>query len=215
MATDIIVLGAGGHAKMVIEAARSQGDFQPVACLAPDVKQPSSLLDVPLYSETPEQLQAFLVQGCAAFVAVGNNALRRRISGTLKKLGFCIPSIVASHAWLSPSAKLGEGCLVMHSCVIGADAQIGPGCIINNGATVDHDCRIGAYTHVAPGCHLAGNVSVGEQAFLGVGTSVIPERTIGDAAVLGAGAVVVSDIPGHGVYVGCPARPMQRARLAA
>jgi UDP-perosamine 4-acetyltransferase len=215
MSIQLVVIGAGGHAKMAIEAAKSGRGYHPVACLAPHASTGSTLLGLPVYTETRDQLAHFRDQACAAFVAIGDNALRFKLTSSLKKMGFRLPSIVARHAWLSPSADIGEGCLIMHSAVVGADAVLGPGCIVNNGATVDHDCRIGSYVHVAPGCHLAGHVEVGQTSFLGVGTSVIPEKKIGDRVTVGAGSVVVSDLPDDGVYVGCPAQRMNRGRVAA
>lgn len=207
----LVILGAGGHAKMVIEAARTQGEYEPTLCLAHVDDLVPDVLGVATEAETDERLVALQKEGYHAFVAVGSNRLRRKLCAKLESLGMPLATIVSSQAWVSPSATIGVGTVIMPGAIIGAATRVGRGAIINTASSVDHDGVIGDYVHIAPGVHLAGCVSVGETSFLGVGVSVIPERTIGSGSTIGAGAVVVRDVPDHQVWVGCPARFLKAA----
>ena len=126
----------------------------------------------------------------------------------LKANNSAIEFISAIHpsAVISPSAKIGEGTVVMAGAVINADAVIGNHCIVNTGATVDHDCVVEDYCHVAPGVHISGGTHVGEGTWVGVGSSVIQCLNIGKNCMIGAGSVVVKDIPDNVTAYGCPAK---------
>lgn len=206
MAERLVILGAGGHAKMVIEAAQSQGAYEPTLCLAHIDDLVPNVLGVAVEPESDQRLMALQRDGFHAFVAVGSNRLRRKLCDKLQSLGLPLATIISSRAWVSPSASIGIGTIVMPGAIIGAAANVGRGAIINTSASVDHDGVIGDYVHIAPGVHLAGCVTIGAGSFLGVGSSVIPERTIGTSSTVGAGAVVVRNIPDNQVWVGCPAR---------
>jgi UDP-perosamine 4-acetyltransferase len=208
----VFVVGAGGHAKMVLEAMRSQVPaWNVVACLD-NHRGGGSLLGVPVCEDTPQTIMQYRDNGVLGFVAIGENRVRMRLMQHLRQLEVSLATVVAGSAFVSPSAILGPGTVVMHGAVVGADARMGCGCILNTHASVDHDCDVKDFAHIAPGSHLAGNVSVGEGAMLGVGCSVIPKVTIGDWSVLGAGAVVVRDVPPQVTWVGCPARPIGGSR---
>lgn len=211
MAIDFIVIGAGGHAKVVIEAIRAAGLGTIRGLIDPAPATPE-VLGVPVLGGD-EILPALRAQGVsAAVIALGNNGARQRIGGKLRELGFALPSIVHPSALVSPSARLGEGIVVMANAVVGTDSAVGDFAIINTSASVDHDNVIGIAAHVAPGCALAGNVTVGDRTLVGVGSAVRPGITIGADAVVGAGSAVVNDIPAGARVAGTPARPLpQRA----
>lgn len=105
------------------------------------------------------------------FIAIGDNAARKRESG---RLVGPFQTIVHDSAVVSKSAKIGEGTVIMAGAVVQANARIGKHCIINTGATVDHDCVIGDYAHIAPGAHLCGHVEIGEGTLVGVGVGIAP-----------------------------------------
>lgn len=206
MSKGIVMIGAGGHAKVCIELFRAMG--REVAWCV-DSSGASECLGVPV-RQGDEHLAALRAQGFdEAFVAVGANTVRRRLGGKLQDLGFRLVNAISPAATVSPTARLGNGIAIMAGAVINADAAIGDLVIINTGATVDHDCRIGIAAHLAPQCALAGNVHVGAEAFLGVGCKVIPETHIGDNVLVGAGGVVISDLAQGTRAVGVPARPIR------
>ena len=205
----VIIVGAGGHAKVVIELFRAEGRYQPVGCTDTDPNR-STVLGVPVLG-TDEALPPLRHQGVRhAFVALGNNGVRRKVGRAVEALGFELVNAISPRAVLSPSARLGRGVAIMAGAVINAEATIDDLVIINTNASVDHDCVVGEAAHIAPGCTLAGGVQVGALAFLGAGTVAIPGVAIGERATVGAGATVIRDVPANTVAVGVPAVPKNR-----
>jgi UDP-perosamine 4-acetyltransferase len=209
MKTPVVLLGAGGHAKVVIEILEETGDFEIVGCLSPTAQE-STLLGYPILGGD-DLLPALFQQGVRhAFVAVGANAARRRLAQKVRESGFDLASAICPRALVSPRARLGRGVAVMPGAVINVDTVVGEGAIVNTAAVLDHDDFIGAFAHVAPGASLAGSVTAQEGAFLGTGCSVIPGIIIGTWTVVGAGAVVIRDLPADVTAVGVPARVIKR-----
>jgi UDP-perosamine 4-acetyltransferase len=200
----IVVVGAGGHAKVCIELLQAMG--QTVAfCIGADDAS-GSCLGVPVLPGD-EHIARLRQDGFdRAFIAVGNNEARLRLGGQVTDLGFELVNAISPAALVSPSARLGSGVALMAGVVINAATTIDDLAIINTGATIDHDCYIGVAAHVAPQSGLAGNVTVGSCSFLGVGTKVIPGCHIGEGVIIGAGGVVISDVPDGVTVVGVPTR---------
>ncbi|MDF4002854.1 NeuD/PglB/VioB family sugar acetyltransferase [Luteibacter sp. PPL552] len=204
----IVVVGAGGHAKVCIELLRDTG-YEVSWCVGGE-DSPDSCLGVPV-CRGDDHLVRLRNEGFThAFVALGANRLRQRLHVYLGELGYERVNAVSPRACVSATAQLGAGVAVMAGAVINAETTIGDATIINTGATIDHDGVIGAAVHIAPQCALAGNVRVGDMAFLGLGTKVIPGCDIGAGAITGAGAVVVSDIDPDVTAVGVPARVIKK-----
>ena len=199
------VLGAGGHAKSVIDAARTAGGYHVAGLLDDDIGRSGT-----------EVLGAF-VQGIVsqesiarlaiewAVIAVGSNVDRQRLAE--RCVGFVRwATLVHARAYLAPGVVLGEGTVVMAGAVVQPDTHVGKHVIINTASSVDHDGRIGDYAHIAPAARLGGAVTIGAGALLGLGCAVLPERVVGDWTVVGAGAVVAHDVPAGARVKGLPAR---------
>lgn len=207
-ASRCLIIGAGGHAKVVIEAVRAAGLGEVVGIVDP-APASSHVLGVPVVGRD-EDLPRLRSEGVtAAVVALGHNALRLRVGAVLRGLGYELPAVVHPSAFVAPSARVADGAVVMARAVVGTDTSVGALAIVNTGAVVDHDGVIGAAAHVAPGCALAGNVAVGERALVGVGSAVRPGIRIGADAVVGAGSAVVADVEAGGRVGGAPARPLR------
>lgn len=205
---DLLIIGASGHAKVLIDVARAVG----WNCVAAFGKSPDGApcngVDV---ADDDSQLPSFFERGVRhAAIGIGDNRVRLRLAGELRALGFGLPALVHPAACVSPSARIGEGTLVMPLSIINADARVGDAAIVNSGAIVEHDCVIGDGAHVAPNSVLGGGVMVGKGAFVGIGATVRPQGRIGDFAQLGAGAVAVHDIADSVLAVGVPARGVER-----
>jgi len=201
----VVIVGSGGHAKVVIELIRAEGRYQVKGCTG--LGESGFVLgDVPILG-TDSVLPAMLANGAKkAFVAIGDNHLRLRLLAQVLEMGFELINAVSPNAVVSPSATLGRGIAIMAGAIINASAEIGDGAIINTNAGVDHDCRIGRGAHIGPGSTLAGNVEIGCESFLGARTCVIPGVRIGSRAIVGAGSVVVRDVPDDVTAMGVPAR---------
>lgn len=204
MTAGVVMIGGGGHAKVVIESLRAAGES--IAAIIDADPTPREVLGVPVVGDDLA-LRDLRNQGLSRlFVAVGDNRLRETLGRRARELEFSLVNAVHPSAVISPSARLGDGVAVMAGAVINAESQVGDLAIINTGAVVDHDCRLGTACHVAPASALAGGVSLGDRAFLGVGVRVIPGLTIGDDTIVGAGGVVVRDLPAGVLAVGAPAK---------
>ncbi|MBP0494681.1 acetyltransferase [Roseomonas indoligenes] len=203
----VVIVGAGGHAKVIIEALQAAGFPPPLGLVDPHPPGPL-VLGVPVLGGD-ERLEALRAEGAvAAVVALGGNGLRLRVGNKLAALGYALPAVIHPAAQVSPSAFVAEGAVIMARACLGPDARIGRLAIVNTNAVVEHDNVLGEAAHVAPGCALAGNVTVGDRALVGAGSAVRPGITIGADAVIGAGSAVVRDVPAGIRVGGAPARPL-------
>jgi sugar O-acyltransferase (sialic acid O-acetyltransferase NeuD family) len=194
------VLGASGHAKVVIRSLRELG-YQVSAAFDDDPRKWSSaILGVPIVGPL-ERVSDF--PALPAVIAIGDNNVRRK---TAERFDLDWLTVVDPKAVVDSTVKLGRGTVVLPGAVIQVDSQVGEHVIVNTCASVDHDCQIENFVHVAPGVHLAGEVIIRTGTFVGIGAVAIPQIEIGAWSKVGAGAVVVRDLPGRIVAVGVPAR---------
>ena len=206
----LLLLGAGGHSRVVAETALATGRFSSIAFLDDRCSGLAQLPDQlgwpvigPFSAALDPQIRH---QFPAALVAIGNAAVRLQWLPRLVAAGYEVPVVVHPTAWLSPSAQLGIGSVVFAQAAIQAQAVIGSGGILNTGCSVDHDAQLGDGVHICPGARLAGEVQVGDRSWIGIGASVIQQIRIGADATVGAGAAVVRDLPDGVTAVGVPAR---------
>ncbi len=201
----VLVLGAGGHARPVIETLRALG--HEVAGLLDDAPGPAVLGAArlgPLAS-----LAARRAEGLdAAVVALGNNVLRAELAAACRAAGFALPVLVHPAAIVSAAARLEDGAQVMARAVIGPEASAGCCALINTGAIVEHECRLAEAAHIGPGAILCGSVVVGARGLVGAGAVLQPGVRVGADATIAAGAAVSADVPEGGRFGGVPARPL-------
>ncbi|MGN6387658.1 MAG: acetyltransferase [Verrucomicrobiota bacterium] len=203
MSEPLIIYGAGGHAKVAIDAARAAG--LNVSLVLDDHSPHGELLGIPVRrgSEAENIPGAFQF-----FVAIGNNAVRAAILERLVSLSGTPFSIIHPSAVISPLAEIGSGTILAAGCIINPGARIGRNCVINTAASIDHDCALGDHVFIGPGARLAGTVQVDEGASVFTGAVVIPGIRIGKSAIVGAGAVVLKNVPQGVTVAGNPARPI-------
>jgi UDP-perosamine 4-acetyltransferase len=203
----VVVIGAGGHAKVIVEILQEAGEFEIVGCLS---LAGGELLGVPILGDDSLLPQLYKQGVRHGFIALGENRSRQKKAAEICRIGFTLANAISSKAVVSRRALFGCGVAVMPGAVINVMSRVEDGAIVNTGANVDHDCRLGPFSHIGPGVNLAGGVSVGEGAFLGTGVSVIPRISVGDWTVVGAGAVVIGDLPEKVTAVGVPAGIIKR-----
>ena len=214
MAVPIIGLGAGGHAKVLLEILRQNSEYDFVGLLDPrqqlwnhDIAGVKVLGGDNLISK----LRASGVDH--AFIGlggVGDNSQRASIYNLMVEYGFKIVMSMHSRAIVSNSARIGNGVMIMAGAIINADAVIGNNVIINTGSIVEHDCVVGDHVHIASGACLAGGVWVGQNAHVGLGASVRQGVQIGQSSIIGAGAVVIKNVEPNTVVAGVPATILER-----
>lgn len=198
----LIILGAGGHGRVVADIAEHQGfsTIEFVDSRAPKLKQN---LNWPVVGKTFDDISG----SYAGFVAIGDNHIRLDKIDELTVHGVEIPVLIHPSAAVSRYAFIGTGSVVMPHAVINAGAKLGRGVIANSGCTIDHDCVIGDGVHVSPGANLAGRVEVGDRSWISIGSCVRENTIIGRDVIVAAGSVVVSSVPDGQRVFGSPARP--------
>lgn len=205
---EIVVIGGGGHAKVVITILQKLNRFNILGYT--DLKSNGVLLNIPYLGGDgqlaaldvhPKKLNAVLALG-----QVGLGKARFELWKRLRTLGLSFPLIVSPNAIVNEGVSADEVAVVMDGAVINVGSTIGRGTIVNTNSTVEHDVVLADWVHVAPGATISGGVTVGRFSMIGVGATIIEGRKIAPECVIGAGATVVDDLTEPGVYVGCPAR---------
>ena len=195
----ILIFGAGGHAKSVMEMVL-QNSVYAIAGIVDDDKRlaGNQVLGIPVLG-TRLVLPSLVEQGVKlAANGVGgiiDIAVRVGIFELLESAGFTLPALIHPRATVEPSAKVGDGVQVFANAYVGSEAVLHAKCMVNTNAVVSHDCEIGAYTHIAPGALLAGHVHVGEKSLVGMGVTTAIGVRIGSGVRIGNGAIVLADVP--------------------
>lgn len=191
----INLFGASGHAKVIMDIIKSQGDV--ITCLYDDSPKYSDIHGIPVYNTNESIVSGPLI------ISIGSNRIRKIIA---ERYPLEYATAIYKDALISPFASIESGSVVMQGAIIQADARIGKHCIINTGASIDHECTIEDYVHISPHATLCGNVHVGEGTWIGAGAVVIPGIKIGKWCTIGAGSVVIRDVPDGATAYGNPCK---------
>jgi UDP-perosamine 4-acetyltransferase len=211
VARKVVLMGAGGHARVCLEALQDDERHTVVGAMSHDGSGVPHL-GVEMLGREANLIEVIAkLRIDAAFVAIGDNAARRRVAQRCAEAGLTLTAAVSRYAMLSRTAQLGAGAAILPGAVVNAATRIGIGSIVNTNASVDHDGSIGNYVHIAPGVAIGGNVTIGDLAMIGTGARVLPGITVGEGAVVGAGAVVRYEVGAGETVVGVPARPIERS----
>ena len=208
---EIILLGAGGHAAVIIDILKAQiakGEKIKIKGLLDDSNK-KECMGYPILGSTLEANE-FNEENTYFIIAIGSNQVRYNLSEKYGHLKFF--TAIHPSAIIGSQVAIGDGTVVMPNAVINANSQIGQHVIINTGAIVEHDNLIGDYVHLSPRATLCGGVTVGQMTHVGAGATVIQGKVIGKNSIIGAGATVITDIPDEVVAVGTPAQVIKATK---
>jgi sugar O-acyltransferase (sialic acid O-acetyltransferase NeuD family) len=202
---DIVIIGAGGHARVVADAARAAG-FRLKGIVDINYRgQVEEILGCQVVGG-PDLLNEFEPGKTAVAVAIGDCSQRADEYARVRDMGFCLPPVIHPTAMISPYARIGDGCFVNTGAVINAEAEIGENTIINSAAIIEHEVIIGKHCHICPGVKIGGRTAIGDHVFIGIGSSVIDYIKIGHDVIVGAGSVITKDVDPETTVVGAPGK---------
>ena len=211
----LLLIGASGHAHALLALLARHGGYQPVGLV--DSFQPAGtkahgLLILGCEADVPHLCQLHGIQHL--LVAIGDNAQRQAMTERLQAQisDAVFPILVDPTAVVAAGAQLAPGVVVMPQAHVGAGCLLETGSLLNTQASLDHDCSLGAFASLAPGSMTGGRVRIGDRSFLGLGAKVIHCVTIGRDTVVGAGSLVLKDLPNCSVAYGSPARLIRSRR---
>jgi UDP-N-acetylbacillosamine N-acetyltransferase len=203
----IVVYGAGGHAKVVLDVLELLGKrvvgFLDDGVPAGEIRAGLPILGAHGWLETQPEV--------AVALGIGQNEQRARATRFCESLRVPLVTAIHPQAIIAKSSEIGEGTVVFAGAIINSGARIGRGCIVNSGAVVEHDCRLGDFSHLSPNAALGGGAELGAFAHVGLSACVLPGVKIGERAVIGAGGVVTRPVPANCTAYGIPARVQRRA----
>ncbi len=202
-----LILGCGGHGRVVLDILRNAGFADVIGFVDSDVHMIGRRIDGIEVLGLPDDLENIRSKHNvdSAIVAIGNNGVRRDFAHKLSDLGLQLINAVHPSANIASNATMGKNVVVAAGALVCAHCQIGDSVILNTGCIVDHESLIGTATHICPGARLAGRVTVESGAFVGIGATVIQSLRVGYESVIGAGAVVIRDVAPLSTVVGVPA----------
>lgn len=212
MSKPIFIIGAGGHAKVLLECLFALNCYSIVGMIETNKSLIGrKIFDIEIFSQDyflknylPSDIM--LVNGLGS---VEEPKARKKVFLFFKKRGYTFLTLIHPAAYVAKTVALGEGCQILAGSILQVETTLGDNVVINTGACVDHDCLIGHHSHVAPGVTLCGGVSVGESCHIGSGVTVIQEIKIGNNCLVAAGAVVTKHIMAGIRVAGIPASRMK------
>jgi len=211
----VVIIGAGGHGRVVLDILRTNHQFEVVGFLDSNPAIHHSIVDGIEVLGDLSLIPSFADLGISgALVAIGDNRIRQTYAETLEKTGIGLISAIHPSSCIADSARIGKNVVICAGANICAHVAIEDSAILNTSCIIDHESRIGAASHICPGVRMAGHVVTEPAAFVGIGATLIQNITIGEAAVIGAGAVVINDVPAYATVVGVPARIVKQSHLS-
>jgi UDP-N-acetylbacillosamine N-acetyltransferase len=211
----VLILGAGGHGRVVLDILLQANRHQVVGFLDNNPGIRGRRIDgIPVYGGVDElERHCRELDIAGVIIAIGDNGTRRGLARQVDAAGIELISAVHPSSTLAHNATIGRDVVIAAGAVVCAHCQIGDSVILNTGCIIDHQTMVGEGSHLCPGVRIAGRVKVESGAFVGIGATVIPNVTLGCECIVGAGSVVIEDVPPLCTVVGVPARLVKLATM--
>ena len=212
MKDKIVIIGGGGHAKVLISIIKKINAYEIIGYC--DIKNNGNILGIK-YIGNDNGLEKIISKypKCSAIIGIGKtntkNDIRKNVFDNLTKLGFNIQTIISPDSLVNEETKIDKGTVVFDSVTINSGTIIGYNCIINTGAVIEHDCIIGNNVFIGPNATINGKVTIESNSFIGSNSTIIQNVSICSNSLVGAGSVVINSIYKPGVYVGNPVRKIK------
>jgi sugar O-acyltransferase (sialic acid O-acetyltransferase NeuD family) len=218
MKTDLIIIGAGGHAKVLIDCLLQQSACNIIGILDNNIQTHGQrILGIPVLGGD-DKIAAYPASAVKLVNGIGSIDVplrRKAVYQQFKAVGYQFYSVIHANAYVAQSVQVGEGVQIMAGAILQAECKIGDNVIINTGASLDHDVQLENHIHIAPGVVISGNVLVGEESHIGARAVILQGLHIGQRCLVGAGAVVIESIKADSRVVGVPAKSLSiREELA-
>lgn len=201
MSADIILFGAGGHARALADVLSRTGIA--VECAVDPAG--ADLVGVLMLRSDDDAIEYARQRGLVAALGFGGTGGRLRLARRLQAAGVGLATVVAESATVSRDATVSAGAAILEHAHVGPLASIGVAAVVNTHADVEHDCEVGAGAFIAPGARVNGGARVGDDVMVGSNAVLVPGVVIGDGATVGAGAVVLDDVEAGRRVWGVPA----------
>lgn len=202
----LLIWGAGDQGTVTLDCALATKQYNQIDFLDFKEKGHREIPGYTIYQEGKEDLTCFIKQYDEVIIASGDNMLRKEKIEFLSSLPVLLATIIHPSAIISPLASIGKGNTILANTIINCNASIGIGCIINNGSIIEHDCVVEDFVNICPKVAMAGHTEIGTMSFLGIGSTMIDDVKVGSNVIVGAGTVIVKDIPNNVTVVGVPAK---------
>lgn len=207
----LLIWGAGDQGTVTLDCALAMNEYSKIDFLDFKEKGHRKIPGHDIFREQETTIDELFPSYDEVIVATGNNHLRKQKLLLLASMGVSIATIIHPTAVISTSARVSKGCTVLANAVIHTNTAVGMGCIVNTAAIIEHDCVVEDFVNISPKAAMAGHTRIGQKSFLGIGSTIIDGITIGEETVIGAGAVVIRDIPSDSVAVGVPAKVVKKS----
>ena len=198
---EIILVGAGGHARSCMDVIELTGLYKIAGLVEKNDANSNESLGYPVLG-TDDDLSDLRKEYKFALVSVGqikSAEIRIKLFQLLREMDYALPAIVSPRAYISKYAQIGDGTIIMHDAIVNANARIGKNCIINSKVLVEHDAIIGDHCHIATGAIVNGEVTIGSESFIGSRAVTKQSISIGNNCVIGAGIVIKTDVKSNQV----------------
>lgn len=205
----LFIIGAGRQAMETFYLCKDHTDYEPVGFIDENAIDSQFYMNLPVYNMDDFKKNVNLPE-ILLINAIGNISISKRLSSSFEKIGVKFINLFNKEIPTDGRNDYGYGITIGQGTILTSNIRVGNHVLINVGCTISHDCIIEDFCNISPGCHLAGHVILESEVFLGTGVSIIPKVKIGRGSIIGAGSVIIRDVPENSLVAGVPGRIIKK-----